>query len=66
MQFYISPYFLSYPRRIEWEIAGQGEEETVMQKYQRLKCEMNHLMEEVQAIKVNNIVMLEILLILAF
>ncbi|XP_042869070.1 dynactin subunit 2-like [Penaeus japonicus] len=38
-------------RRIEWEIAGQGEEETVMQKYQRLKCEMNQLVEDVQAIK---------------
>ncbi|KAG7174399.1 dynactin subunit 2-like [Homarus americanus] len=38
-------------RRVEWEVAGEGEEETVTQKYQRLKYEVNHLIEELQAIK---------------
>ncbi|KAK4325893.1 hypothetical protein Pmani_003550 [Petrolisthes manimaculis] len=38
-------------RRIEWEVAGEGEEETVMQKYQRLQCEVTQLLEEVQALK---------------
>lgn len=38
-------------RRIEWEVAGEGGEETVIQKYQRLQCEVNQLLEEVQTIK---------------
>lgn len=38
-------------RRMEWEVAGEGEEETVMQKYQRLKCEVNQLVDEVEAVK---------------
>ncbi|XP_071530050.1 dynactin subunit 2 [Panulirus ornatus] len=38
-------------RRVEWEVAGEGEEETVTQKYQRLKCEVNQLIEEIQAVK---------------
>ncbi|KAK7085465.1 Dynactin subunit 2, partial [Halocaridina rubra] len=49
---------ISYSRRrgydarpMEWEVAGQGEEETIMQKYQRLKCEINQLVGEVEAVK---------------
>ncbi|KAG0711902.1 Dynactin subunit 2-A [Chionoecetes opilio] len=38
-------------RCIEWEVAGEGGEETVIQKYQRLQCEVNQLLEEVQVIK---------------
>uniref|UniRef100_A0A0P4WA46 Dynactin subunit 2 n=1 Tax=Scylla olivacea TaxID=85551 RepID=A0A0P4WA46_SCYOL len=38
-------------RRIEWEVAGEDGEETVIQKYQRLQCEVNQLLEEVQEIK---------------
>ncbi|XP_053645230.1 dynactin subunit 2 isoform X2 [Cherax quadricarinatus] len=38
-------------RRVEWEVGGDLEEETVTQKYQRLKCEVNQLVEEVEAIK---------------
>lgn len=35
----------------DWELAGQGESETPLQKYQRLQCEMNELLEEVNKIK---------------
>ncbi|XP_066973011.1 dynactin subunit 2 isoform X2 [Macrobrachium rosenbergii] len=38
-------------RRMEWELAGEGEEETVMQKYQRLKCEVQQLLDDVDAVK---------------
>ncbi|XP_050310118.1 dynactin subunit 2 [Anthonomus grandis grandis] len=31
----------------EWELAGLGEKETAIQKYRRLQCEMNELLEEV-------------------
>lgn len=33
----------------EWELAGQGENETVNEKYQRLKCEISELLEQVVA-----------------
>uniref|UniRef100_A0A146LAN6 Putative dynactin subunit 2 n=1 Tax=Lygus hesperus TaxID=30085 RepID=A0A146LAN6_LYGHE len=35
----------------EWEIVGEGEKETPLQKYQRIKCEMKELMEEITKIK---------------
>lgn len=35
----------------DWELSGDGATETVMQKYQRLQCEMKELLEEVAAIK---------------
>lgn len=35
-----------------WELAGEGEKETLLQRYQRLQCEMNEFMEEVAALKV--------------
>ncbi|XP_018320309.1 dynactin subunit 2 [Agrilus planipennis] len=31
----------------EWEIVGQGEKETPLQKYQRLQCELTELLEEI-------------------
>lgn len=34
-----------------WELAGDGEKETILQKYQRLLCEMKEFMEEVGALK---------------
>ncbi|KAF4520471.1 hypothetical protein B566_EDAN004722 [Ephemera danica] len=38
-------------RTCEWELAGYGEKETSLQKYQRLKCEMAELVEEVGQLK---------------
>ncbi|CAL4063134.1 unnamed protein product [Meganyctiphanes norvegica] len=38
-------------RRVEWEVNGEGEEETLVQKYQRLQCEINQLTQDVQAVK---------------
>lgn len=35
----------------DWELAGEGNKETLMQKYQRLQCEMRELMEEVDKVK---------------
>ncbi|BES96997.1 Dynactin subunit [Nesidiocoris tenuis] len=35
----------------EYELVGQGEKETPLQKYQRIKCEMKELMEEITKIK---------------
>ncbi|KAF6209592.1 hypothetical protein GE061_015340 [Apolygus lucorum] len=35
----------------EWELVGEGEKETPLQKYQRIKCEMKELMEEITKIK---------------
>lgn len=35
----------------DWELAGQGEKETVLQKYQRLQCEMRELFDEVKGLK---------------
>ncbi|KAK3930173.1 Dynactin subunit 2 [Frankliniella fusca] len=35
-----------------WELAGEGEKETILQKYQRLQCEMKEFLEEVEALKV--------------
>ncbi|RXG69851.1 Dynactin subunit 2 [Armadillidium vulgare] len=44
-----------YPRQgyrtnkpLEWNIVGEDEEETLVQKYQRLQCEINNLQQEVQ------------------
>lgn len=34
-----------------WELVEQGRKETVLQKYQRLQCEMKELFEEVNALK---------------
>lgn len=34
----------------DWELAGLGEKETPIQKYQRLQCEMKELLEEVNAL----------------
>lgn len=35
----------------EWVLAGEGEKETPVQKYQRLKCEMEELLQEISALK---------------
>lgn len=35
----------------DWELVGDGNKESVLQKYQRLQCEMKELFEEVNAIK---------------
>jgi len=37
-----------YDTRTTWELAAQGEPETTMQKFLRLKCEFQELLEEVQ------------------
>lgn len=44
--------FILYFRSGIWELAGEGEKETLLQKYQRLQCEMKEFMEEVAALKV--------------
>ncbi|KAA0200804.1 hypothetical protein HAZT_HAZT005832 [Hyalella azteca] len=39
-------------RRIEWDIAGESDEkETIVQRYNRLMCEVNQLQEDLQQIK---------------
>lgn len=38
-----------YDARTEWDLAGEGEKETPIQKCLRLQCEMNELMEEITA-----------------
>lgn len=35
----------------DWELVEQGKKETVLQKFQRLQCEMKELFEEVNSIK---------------
>ncbi|KAG8258112.1 Dynactin subunit 2 [Homalodisca vitripennis] len=35
----------------DWELAGEGEKETAIQKYQRLQCEMRELLDEVAELK---------------
>lgn len=35
----------------EWVLAGEGEKETPVQKYQRLKCEMEDLLQEISQLK---------------
>lgn len=35
----------------DWELVGDGEKETPLQKYQRLQCEMKELLEEVTKIQ---------------
>ncbi|CAH1404468.1 unnamed protein product [Nezara viridula] len=35
----------------EWELVASGEKETPIQRYQRLKCEMKELVEEISVIK---------------
>ncbi|XP_071050004.1 dynactin subunit 2 [Onthophagus taurus] len=34
-----------------YELVGQGEKETILQKYQRLQCEMSELLEEINQVK---------------
>lgn len=34
-----------------WELVAKGETETILQKYQRINCEIGELMEEIQKIK---------------
>ncbi|CAD6215809.1 GSCOCG00000622001-RA-CDS [Cotesia congregata] len=34
-----------------WELPGEGEQETLIQKYQRLQCEIKELYDEVNALK---------------
>lgn len=34
-----------------WELVGEGEKETPLQKYQRLQCEMKEFLEEVASLK---------------
>lgn len=36
----------------DWELPGEGEKETLIQKYQRLQCEIKELYEEVNDLKV--------------
>lgn len=36
----------------DWELTGQGEKETPIQKYQRLQCEIKELYDEVNDLKV--------------
>uniref|UniRef100_A0A2M4AJR5 Putative dynactin subunit 2 n=1 Tax=Anopheles triannulatus TaxID=58253 RepID=A0A2M4AJR5_9DIPT len=36
-------------RSLDYELAGDGEKETPLQRCHRLKCEMNELMEEIEA-----------------
>lgn len=40
---------IGYDARTEWDLAGEGEKETPIQKCLRLQCEMNELMEEITA-----------------
>jgi dynactin-2 len=35
----------------DWELVGEGERETPLQKYQRLQCEMKELLEEITKIQ---------------
>lgn len=37
----------------DWELPGEGEKETPIQKYQRLQCEIKDLYEEVNDLKVS-------------
>lgn len=39
----------------DWELPGEGEKETLIQKYQRLQCEIKELYEEVNDLKVFNL-----------
>ncbi|XP_046391205.1 dynactin subunit 2 [Ischnura elegans] len=38
-------------RSTELELAGEGEKETVVQKYRRLKCEVKELLDEIEEVK---------------
>lgn len=38
----------------DWELAGEGEKETPIQKCRRLQCEMQELMEEITVIQLDN------------
>ena len=42
-----------FVRSGEWVLAGEGEKETPVQKYQRLKCEMEELLQEISQLKVS-------------
>lgn len=48
----------------DWELPGEGEKETLIQKYQRLQCEIKELYEEVNDLKVFNL--FEIYLIILY
>jgi len=39
-------------RSYEYELVGQGEKETPMQKFQRLQCEITELGDEINQLKV--------------
>jgi len=41
----------------DWELVGEGEKETPLQKFQRLQCEVKELFEEVNELKVNLIIL---------
>lgn len=41
-----------YTRSYEYELVGQGEKETPLQKFQRLQCEITELAEEINQLKV--------------
>jgi hypothetical protein len=44
------------PRSYEYELVGQGEKETPLQKFQRLQCEITELAEEINQLKVKFII----------
>jgi len=46
-------YDTSISRFGDWELVGEGEKETPLQKFQRLQCEVKELYEEVNELKVN-------------
>lgn len=46
-------YDTSISRFGDWELVGEGEKETALQKFQRLQCEIKELYEEVNELKVN-------------
>lgn len=49
----MSIYYLFDSNRFGvWELPGEGEQETPIQKFQRLQCEIKELYDEVAEIKV--------------
>lgn len=43
--------YICHSRSSELELAGEGEKETVVQKYRRLKCEVKELLDEIEEAK---------------
>lgn len=43
-----------YDRSDEWELAGDGEKETPIQRCRRLQCEMEELMQDISAIQMDS------------